>query len=71
MQDIYIRACWPGNLILPVGLVASRQTFWLLDPAIAVQLRARPFTKFSPNLKPSCWVRRADATYAALGDCTT
>jgi hypothetical protein len=60
---IYIRACWPGNLILSVGLVASRRTFRVLNPAIAVQLRARPFAKFLTNLEPSCWVRRADATY--------
>jgi hypothetical protein len=64
---IYIRTRWPGNLILSVGLVA---TAWFLNPALAIQLRARPFAKFLANLKPSCWVRRADATYAALGERT-
>jgi hypothetical protein len=38
---------------------------------VAAQLRARSFATFSANLQPSCWVRRADATYAALGDRTT
>jgi hypothetical protein len=61
---IYIRTCWPGNLILPVDLVAQ---FWFLNPAMALQLRARPFAKILAKVKPSCWVRQADATYAAPG----
>jgi hypothetical protein len=40
------------------------------ESAIAVQRRAWPFAKVPANLKPSCWFRRADATYAALGDRT-
>jgi hypothetical protein len=45
---IYIRKRWPGNLILPAGFV--RSDIWFLNPAMAVQLRARPLAKFQANL---------------------